>query len=356
MLRQEQRIEPAALMVLHTWNQELEHHPHVHVLVPGGGPSPDGTRWLSTRHPKHRRRKKPYLVDNRLLSEKFREHFCAGLKRLHRKGLIAFDPPLLPGIDEPDFAEWLDRHAEQAWNVFIEPPPENSQPQQMVKYLARYLTGGPISDGRLISHTDGQVTFWARSKTKRAASAARVPPLRRGVRAPLEPAHPPQRVHQDTLRRRLLLPPPPRLSATLSPVVPTPRTRSRTAFPAARRVIRSDTYLPSLPGKDGLHRFRVPSFLAGLVQRPRHLSAVVSTSAIDLPSRSHPRPRHSDIVRNMHSLLILRGFRPANRLRVRAERRALRFRSPDNRPPVTTDHRQDIASRRIRLPGTSAKH
>jgi hypothetical protein len=173
VLREEQGIEPAALMVLHTWNQELDHHPHVHALVPGGGPSFDGTNWVPTCHPKHRRRKKPYLVDNGLLGEKFKEYFVAGLKRLHAKELIAFDPPVLPGVDEPDFNQWLDRTAEQAWNVFIEPPPENSQPQHMVRYLARYLTGGPISDGRLISHEKNEVTFWARSKNKQAGNKPR---------------------------------------------------------------------------------------------------------------------------------------------------------------------------------------
>lgn len=172
-LREEQGIEPAALMVLHTWNQELDHHPHVHALVPGGGPALDGTRWITTRHPKHRRRKQPYLADNRLLAEKFKQHFIAGLKRLHAKGLITFDPPILPGEDEPDFAEWLDRAAAPAWNVFIEPPPKNSQPAQMVKYLARYLTGGPISDRRLISHEQGQVTFWARGKNKQTGNRPR---------------------------------------------------------------------------------------------------------------------------------------------------------------------------------------
>ena len=173
VLREEQGIEPAALMVLHTWNQELDHHPHVHALVPGGGPSHDGARWITTRHPKHRRRRKPYLVDNRLLGEKFQEHFVAGLKRLQAKGLVAFDPPALPGVDEPDFAAWVDRTAGTAWNVFIEAPPENSQPQQMVKYLARYLTGGPLADGRLISHERSEVTFWARGKNKQTGNRPR---------------------------------------------------------------------------------------------------------------------------------------------------------------------------------------
>lgn len=173
VLCEQQGIEPAALLVLHTWNQELDHHPHVHAVVPGGGPSRDGRRWITTRHPRHRRRAKPYLVDNRLLGRKFREQFCAGLKRLQRNGLVTFDPPQLPGVEEPSFDHWLERVAEQDWNVFIEAPPENSPPQQMVKYLARYLTGGPISDARLIAHGDGHVTFWARSKNKSAGHQPR---------------------------------------------------------------------------------------------------------------------------------------------------------------------------------------
>ena len=101
--------------------------------------------------------------------------------------MIEFEPPILSGRaeehhDEPDFSEWVDRLGD-AFNVFIEPPPQksetqNSRPQQMLKYLARYLTGGPIADGRLISHAqhaghEGQVTFWARSKDKSTGNAPR---------------------------------------------------------------------------------------------------------------------------------------------------------------------------------------
>jgi hypothetical protein len=177
VLQQTQGIEPAALLVLHTWNQELDHHPHVHALVPGGGPSLDGRQWISTRHPRQRRRKKPYLADHVLLGERFQQYFVAGLKRLHAQGRMVFHPPQLPGVDQPDFGEWLDRIAERAWNVFIEAPPERSQPAHMVKYLARYLTGGPISDGRLISHDRGLVTFWARSKNKTEKNPPRPFPL-----------------------------------------------------------------------------------------------------------------------------------------------------------------------------------
>jgi hypothetical protein len=162
-------FEPAALLVLHTWNQRLEHHPHVHALVPGGGPACQGKRWLTSRHPKHRRRKKPYLVDNRLLSARFRTLFLAGLKKLHRQGKLK-----LAGDGEAcsaeRFGQWLSRLGACDWVVYIEPPPvDNASPEQVLKYLARYLTGGPISDRRLISHRDHKVTFLARSGDKPAA-------------------------------------------------------------------------------------------------------------------------------------------------------------------------------------------
>ena len=172
VLSEEVGIEPAALMVLHTWNQELDHHPHVHALVPGGGPALAGNRWITSRHPKHRRRKKPYLVDNRLLGEQFKKKFCAGMKRLHRRGELQFGP--LSAVQDYDaFVAWLDTIAAKDWNVFIEPPPPGTTAEHVLKYLARYLTGGPISDHRLLSHEEGQVTFWARSKDKKTGNRSR---------------------------------------------------------------------------------------------------------------------------------------------------------------------------------------
>ena len=177
VLQQEQGIEPAALLVLHTWNQELEHHPHVHALVPGGGPALAKDQWITTRHPQQHWRKTPWLVDNELLSIKFKQKFCAGLKRLHRRGKLQFGP-LSVVQDEQDFRTWLKGIAAKDWNVFVEPPPPRTTPAHVLKYLARYLTGGPISDSRLISHAEGphgdkQVTFWARSKNKQTGHKPR---------------------------------------------------------------------------------------------------------------------------------------------------------------------------------------
>jgi hypothetical protein len=167
VVREELGCQPAALMVLHTWNQRLEHYPHLHALVPGGGPSLDGRRWVRSQHRHQHGRDKPYLVDNRLLGERFRDKFLAGLAKLHRQGQLKLYAKW-HGLRAPAaFAAWLKTFQDQAWVVFIEPPPtENANPADVVKYLARYLTGGPISDRRLLAHQDGQITFWARGQNK----------------------------------------------------------------------------------------------------------------------------------------------------------------------------------------------
>jgi len=164
-------FQPAALMVLHTWNQRLEVHPHVHALVPGGGPSRCGGRWIKSRHPRHRRRRKPYLVDNQQLSERFRARFLQGLERLHRQGKLRLEGSWAASAE--GFAARLEALRSRPWVVYVEAPPEEgASPERVLKYLARYMTGGPISDHRLVAHRAGEVTFLARSTEKPAGGSA----------------------------------------------------------------------------------------------------------------------------------------------------------------------------------------
>jgi len=111
----------------------LDWHVHAHALVPGGGPSADGSRWINSRHPTDRHYKKPYLTDVRRLSEAFRKKFTASLKRLHRQGKIDYTPPPLPDEGDPrrigyqeTFDEWADRIGGADWCVFIQPPPRGA--------------------------------------------------------------------------------------------------------------------------------------------------------------------------------------------------------------------------------------
>ena len=149
---------------------------HIHALVPGGGPSEDQAHWKETRHPVQRRRKKPYLADQEELCRRFREQFIIALKRLHRRGELKLSPQSTVRKYR-DFVTWLDTLPE-SWGVYIQRPPrDQADPKCVLKYLAHYMTGGSISDRRLISHEDGQVTFWARSKNKKAGNPSRPFPL-----------------------------------------------------------------------------------------------------------------------------------------------------------------------------------
>lgn len=155
-------IEPATTMVLHTWNQRIEHHPHVHAIVPGSGPSLDGLRWVPCRWTKGTRKKppKPFLVDNTELGRAFRDQYISGVRRLIKSGELKVQ-------ELTELEKLLSTLQDRDWVVFIQPPPTDvSDPADVVKYLARYMTGGPISNSRLIEVKDDRVWFWARSKDK----------------------------------------------------------------------------------------------------------------------------------------------------------------------------------------------
>jgi hypothetical protein len=174
VLRETGKFQPAALMVLHTWNQELDHHPHLHAVVPGGGPSLDGESWTPSRHPTDEDRRKPYLVDNVLLGRRFRKKFIDGFRRLVRGGKLHLEKDWAKLLESRELETWLAEVTRSDWNVFIEAPPDGeSDPDQLLKYLARYLSGGPISDGRILSDENDLVTFWARSKNKAEGNRSR---------------------------------------------------------------------------------------------------------------------------------------------------------------------------------------
>ncbi|QDV22266.1 Putative transposase [Aureliella helgolandensis] len=167
-------MQASAMMVLHTWNQRLGHHPHVHLLVPGSGPSLDGRRWIECRQtkPTGNSPAKPTLVDNKELSREFSERFLRKLKSLHRRGKLDLEEELA-GLQEPlAWAKFTDTLLAHDWCVFIErPPTSKSSPEHVLKYLARYMTGGPISDRRLVSCDNDIVTFMARNKDKHSSAS-----------------------------------------------------------------------------------------------------------------------------------------------------------------------------------------
>jgi hypothetical protein len=137
------------LAVLHTWGQNLHHHPHLHCVVPGGGIAPDQSRWISCR--------RQFLFPVKVLSRLFRAKFVAYLKTAFRDGKLGFHGELKSLGEKRNFVEWLKRVARTEWVVYAKPP--FGGPRQVLKYLARYTHRVAISNQRLVSLEDGRVSF-----------------------------------------------------------------------------------------------------------------------------------------------------------------------------------------------------
>lgn len=155
-----------AVLVLHTWGQNLEHHPHVHAVVPGGGLSLDGSRWVAARGTTADATGgavKPYLLPVQVLSRLFRGKFLAGVKQLYLAGELQLGGALATLADRGGCESFLAPLYQQEWVVYAQPPAQPKHgPDAVLKYLARYVAGAAISDRRLISHAatgDGAVTF-----------------------------------------------------------------------------------------------------------------------------------------------------------------------------------------------------
>jgi Zn finger protein HypA/HybF involved in hydrogenase expression len=135
--------------VLHTWGSALTHHPHVHIIVPGGGLSPDGARWIAC--------KPAFFLPVRVLSRLFRRRFLEGLAALHENGRLAFFGDLAPLSDQRAFDAALAPLRRSEWVVFAKRP--FAGPQAVLAYLSRYTHRVAISNSRLIALDEAGVTF-----------------------------------------------------------------------------------------------------------------------------------------------------------------------------------------------------
>lgn len=176
-IRMEQDYDPASMIVLHTWNQRLQPHWHVHALVPGGGPSLSGNHWKQAEAPPNATNSDGYyLAKAEDLRETFRKFAIAHLKRLYKNGELKLDGKFAYLQDEQAWKTFCDELAEVNWVSFIQPPPNNScSAEQVVRYLTRYLTGGPISDGRITEADTTEVTFMAREGKRTGGEREQVP-------------------------------------------------------------------------------------------------------------------------------------------------------------------------------------
>jgi hypothetical protein len=141
--------EIGALAVLHTWGQNLELHPHVHCVVPGGGLSPDGTRWIGSRP--------NFFLPVRVLSRVFRGKFLAGLRAAFVGGRLRFPGEQASLAGPKEFDRLLSEAVGTDWVVYAKPP--FGGPEVVLKYLARYTHRVAISNHRLLELKDGQVRF-----------------------------------------------------------------------------------------------------------------------------------------------------------------------------------------------------
>lgn len=173
----QQDYHPASMMVLHTWNQRMEPHRHVHALIPGGGPSLSGDRWKQAEAPEGVANSDGhYLVDAISLRESFRRHALAHLRRLRRQGKLKLGGKFASLQDDKAWETFCEKLAATEWVSFIQSPPTPScSAEQVVRYLTRYLTGGAISDGRVVAADAKEVTFLAREGTRTGGEREQVP-------------------------------------------------------------------------------------------------------------------------------------------------------------------------------------
>lgn len=137
------------LSILHTWGQTLQRHPHVHVVLPGGGLSPDHQSWISSRA--------HFFLPVRVLSRVFRGKFIAGLRRAFRQKQLAFHGTCSSLSNEKAFAAFLRPLFREEWVVYAKAP--FGGPEHVLHYLARYTHRVAISNHRIVRVNDTHVTF-----------------------------------------------------------------------------------------------------------------------------------------------------------------------------------------------------
>lgn len=137
------------LAVLHTWNQKLNAHPHLHCLVPAGGISPDQSKWIHSR--------KRFFLPVKVLSRRFRRQFLILLASAWRHKKLRLGGAIAYMSKRAEFDRFLQNLKRIDWVVYARPP--FGSPEHVLKYLARYTHRVALASGRLVSCEDGKVSF-----------------------------------------------------------------------------------------------------------------------------------------------------------------------------------------------------
>ena len=153
--------ETGMIAVLHTWGQTLQHHPHVHCIVPGGGLRPDGS-WIDCRP--------GFFLPVHVMSRLYRRLFLDRLGAAYRAGRLQFSGTLAALSDPTAFAAHLVPLRRSPWIVYAKRP--LCEPEKVIEYLARYTHRVAIANGRLMTDENGRISF--RWKDYRAGSKVKV--------------------------------------------------------------------------------------------------------------------------------------------------------------------------------------
>lgn len=135
--------------VLHTWDQRLQHHPHVHCVIAAGGLAPDHGSWISSR--------RTFFLPVKVLGRVFRGKFVAGLKSAFREGKLEFHGQLASLAERRSFAAWLRLLFRHDWVVYAKPP--FAGPVHALRYLGAYTHRVGIANSRLVAFSEGIVSF-----------------------------------------------------------------------------------------------------------------------------------------------------------------------------------------------------
>ena len=158
--------------VLHTWGQNLMHHPHLHCVVSGGGLSADGNEWITS--------KSYYFLPVRVLSRVFRRKYCQLLGEAYDQGQLEFHGQLAPLAGRRAFRRLLAAAASREWVVYAKRPIR--EPSCVLKYLARYTHRVAISNRRLVRYQAGRVTFRYKDYAVRGRNRAMTLPASEFIR------------------------------------------------------------------------------------------------------------------------------------------------------------------------------
>jgi hypothetical protein len=140
--------EIGGMAVLHTWGGELQHHPHLHCVLPAGGLAPDGARWVACRP--------DFFLPVRVLSRRFRRLYLDGLKDLYGRGDLTLSGRCRELAEPKPWRRLLAALGDKEWVVYAKEPCDSAH---ILKYLSRYVYRVAISNHRLVALEDGQVTF-----------------------------------------------------------------------------------------------------------------------------------------------------------------------------------------------------